>query len=61
MWVDLLSKLAIVGVANLKWILYLKTLEKSSIEEHEVMQTNPKPSRIDPILRYLQDRMLPTD
>ena len=50
---DLLSKLATVGAVDLKRTSYLETLEKLSIEEHEVMQTDLEPSWIDPILHYL--------
>ena len=58
---DLLSKLTIVGTTNLKRTSYLETLEKPSIEEPKVMQTDLEPSWIDSILCYLQDRMLPAD
>ncbi|XP_073101301.1 uncharacterized protein [Elaeis guineensis] len=50
---DLLSKLAMIGVANLKRSSYLETFKKPSIEEPALMQTNPEPSWIDPILHYL--------
>ena len=55
---DLLSKLATVGAADLKRSSYLETLEKLSIEEPVMMQTDPKLSWIDPILHYLQDGVL---
>ena len=58
---DLLTKLAILGAADLKWSSYMKILEKPSIEEAPIMQADLEPSWIDPILHYLQDDTLPTD
>ena len=50
-----------MGEIDLKRISYLETIEKLSIEKHEVMQTNPELSWIDLILCHLQHRILPTD
>ena len=58
---DLLSKLAMLDAADLKRSSYLETLEKPSIEEPLIMQTDSELSWIDPIFQYLQDRVLPAD
>ena len=48
-------------MVDLKRTSYLETFIKSSIEEAEVMQTDPKPSWINSIVHYLQDGMLPAN
>ncbi|XP_073103343.1 uncharacterized protein [Elaeis guineensis] len=50
-----------VGATDLKRSSYIETLEKLSIEEPTIMQTNPEPSWVDLILHYLQDGILPVD
>ena len=39
----------------------MEVLEKPSIEKASVMQVDPEPSWMDPILHYLQDGILPAD
>ena len=59
---DLLSKLATLVPDNLPKKSFFEMVKRSNIEETPTMlQVDNKPSRIDPLVRYLKEEVLPRD
>lgn len=61
--VDLLSRLATFGYANIPKFDYLETLEKPSIKKELalVLQASSKSCWMDSIIHFLQEGVLPED